>query len=56
MNALALSEVPPVFVTETLPVLAPAGIVTRIKFAVSTLKLALTPLIATDVVPTKCDP
>ena len=56
VNNFALVAVPPVFVTEIFPELAPAGTVTRIKFAVSTLKVAAVPLIATAVVPTKCDP
>src|SRR5215475_12272136 len=56
VKLVALVEVPPVFVMEIFPVLAAAGTVTRMKFAVSTLKCALTPLMATPLVPTKCDP
>ena len=56
MKLFALVDVPPAFVTEIVPLVAPAGTVTRMKFAVSTLKLAPAPLIVTLVVPTKCEP
>ena len=47
VNAFALVAVFRAFVTEIFPELAVAGTVTRIKLSVSTLKLALLPLIAT---------
>src|SRR5579864_5580866 len=56
VNAFALVVVPPALVTEIFPVLAPDGTVTRMKFAVSTVKGALVPLMATSLVPTKWDP
>ena len=56
VKAFALVEVPPALLTETFPLVAPDGTATRMKFAVSTAKLALWPLIITAVVPTKCDP
>jgi hypothetical protein len=53
VNGFALVALPPAFVTEVLPELAPPRTITRIKFAVSTLKLAAVPSTATAVGPTK---
>ena len=41
VKLFVLVEVPPAFVIAICPVVAPAGTVTRMKFAVSTLKFAL---------------